>query len=218
MIDIAQFAGFVGAALGGGGVSFVVGKWLDNNHASTQSEIVRLREDFTQCEKAHKACEERFDELADRVRAVEASTPSYLARWVKDQSKRVIWLNDRAYLMLFAPLGWTRAEVLDKNFEELLGDGSGQVIKLIHELDQLALKSPGEVQSLVLQLHPDLPNMVILKVAYAGDDGLLRYEGSAYIPTGLSHSMGIIRQTRAREDAARHLFQEQEDDGSQGHL
>lgn len=197
------------AALGSAGLSAIVVKWMELRHAGNKSEIERLRSDVADCKKSHEDCEHRYMELSERLRAVEASTPSYLARWVKDQDKVLIWMNDRAYLSMFAPLGWSRTECLDKRFEDLLGEGSGETVRLIDELDQRALRSPGEVHSTVLQLHPDLPAMVVVKVAFIAGDGLLRYEGSSFVPNGLSGPAGVIRQRLARDLASRHLFQDQ---------
>lgn len=211
--EVAPIGQLIVAALSGGGISFVIGKLIDRRHASEQSEIQRLREDFDKCEKRHEECQRDLTELSERVRAVEASTPSYLARWVKGQDKKLIWLNDRAYLMLFAPLGWHRSDVLDKTFDDLLGEGAGEAIKMIEELDVLALQHPGETHSMVLQLHPSLPTMAVIKVAFVAADGLLRYEGCAYVPNGLSESIGVIREARARQAASRRLFQEGEGDG-----
>lgn len=204
------------AALSGGGVGAFAVKLLERKDRREEGEIDRLRKDVDETRQASKDCEARYDQLeadhrllSDRLRAVEASTPSYLARWVKDQHKRILWLNDRAYMTMFAPLGWSRAEVLDKTFAELLGDGSTGAMMLLDDLDRQALKHPGEVQSLLIQLHPDLPNMVVVKVAFANHaDGLLRYEGSSFVPNSFAEDMGSIRQARAKEAAARSLFSE----------
>jgi hypothetical protein len=214
-MSVLQIIGLVAAMLGAGGISAIVVKWLEKKSDREESEIGRLREDVAQCKESHEECERRFHELSERLRAVEASTPSYLARWVKDQDKVLIWMNDRAYLTMFAPLGWSRSEVLDKRFEDLLGEGAGETMRLLEDLDMRALKAPGVVQSAVLQLHPDLPAMVIVKVAFVAGDGLLRYEGSSFVPSGLSDAGGILRQRLAREEAGRCLFQEglaEEDD------
>lgn len=198
---------FVAAVLASGGISAVLVKWMDRRGIREESEIGRLRADVAECTKSHKECEQRYLELSERLRAVEASTPSYLARWVKDQDKVLLWMNDRAYMSMFAPLGWSRGDVLDKRFEDLLGDGSGEAVRQLEELDARALMHPGEVQSTMLQLHPDLPAMVIVKVAFVAADGLLRYEGSSFVPNGLSDSAGALRQRLARDAAGRHLFQ-----------
>lgn len=220
-MDLGILAQLLAAALGGGGFSFVLGKLIDRGHAREQGEIARLRkdiddakEDLLICKDAHDNCETRLNEISERLRAVEASTPSYLARWVKDQNKRLLWLNDRAYLMLFAPLGLSRHEVMDRDFGDLFGEGSGEAVRLIDDLDVLALKRPGEVQSALMQLHPSLPIMAILKVAFIGDDGLLRYEGCAYVPNGLADSISAIRAHQATDAAARRLFQGGESNGA----
>lgn len=214
-----EIAALAAAFLGAGGLGAVVAKWIDKRSDREESEIGRLRADVAECKESHKECEKRYLELSERLRAVEASTPSYLARWVKDQDKVLIWVNDRAYMSMFAPLGWTRSDVLDKRFEDLLGQGSAVAVRELDELDERALKHPGEVQSTVMQLHPDLPAMVIVKVAFVASDGLLRYEGSSFVPNGLSDSGGILRQRLARESASRHLFQDkagEEEEGEDG--
>lgn len=204
------------AVLGGSGAT----KLLDYLLATRAAKRAALREDqaeqrdrdstgwtrWQDCEKRADELEQRCETLEKRLRTVEGNTPAYLARWLKDQKKRVVWLNDLAYIMLFAPLGWSRDEVLDKNFEELLGEGAHDAIVLIDELDRAALADPGKVYSIILQLHPNLPAMVILKVAMVTPDGLLRYEGTSYVPVNLGDNMGPLRQHMARVGAAMSLL------------
>lgn len=216
LIDILPF---LATAIGGGGVTAFVLKLLDRKDKLEENEITRLRKDVDEARKSNKECESRFEQLAadhrnleGRLRAVEASTPSYLARWVKDQHKRIIWLNDRAYMTLFAPLGWARSEVLDKTFSELLGDGANEAMLQLDMLDRAALRHPGEVQSLIIQLHPDLPAMVLVKVAFADpSDGLLRYEGSSFVPNSFPDEMGLVRQNMAKAAAAKAVLGRRED-------
>ena len=99
------------AALSGGGVSFVLGKLIERGHAREQSEIMRLREDFDKCEKRHEECRADYLALSERVRAVEASTPSYLARWVKDQDKKIVDDNQAGVnSMAYVPGPYSQAE------------------------------------------------------------------------------------------------------------
>lgn len=194
------------AIVGSGGVGAIVVKLIDRRAASEESEIQRLRVDVAACTEKHADCERKYEQLEIRLRAVEASTPSYLARWVKGQDKRLLWCNDRAYMTMFAPLGWARDQVLDKTFEELLGEGSGSAIRLLDKMDRAALRRPGQVQSVGLQLHPDLPTMIVAKVAFAAEDGNLRYEGCSFVPNQFATDIGAQRQIEARTNAAEELL------------
>lgn len=213
MSVLSELVPLASAAIGGGAISAIAVKWMDLRSAERKDDGERLKD----CQEKYDELVEKFEQVSLRLRAVEASTPAYLARWIKGQDKRLIWLNDRAYMTIFAPLGWSRQDVIGKTFGDLLGDGNREALDLLDEIDRAALKHPNEPQSLVLQLHPDLPNMVIIKVAVVGgDDGLLRYEGSSFVPTTLGQDIGKIREHRARTAAAMMLFNEKT--GEAGHV
>lgn len=100
--------------------------------------------------------------------------------WIKDRNGRLVWLNDKAFLTIFAPLGYTRAELDGKTFRDLLDPAAADEIAM---LDRAALVHPGATQSLLIQLHPDLPFLVVIKVAAVSESGDVQYEGCAYNPS-----------------------------------
>lgn len=209
-IDLTMLLVAAISALGGGGAAAMFSRWVDKGEA----EIERVRSDLAECNRSHQSLRERCDELELRLRIVEAASPSYLARWVKGQDRRLLWLNDRAYLTMFAPLGFSREQVLNRTFEELYGDGNGEAIAMLAELDRAAIRAPNETQSIAIQLHPELPMMVVVKVAFVGPDGLLQFEGTSFVPNYLNtESAGAVRQREQRRRAAAMLF----DIGEDGH-
>lgn len=111
--------------------------------------------------------------------ALAASQNSFLARWIKDRNKCIAWVNDLAFMTLFAPLGFSREELHGKTFAAL--GFKDESIAIINELDRLALAHPGVPQSRMISM-PDGQRLVVLKVAGIGADGEVRYEGSAYPP------------------------------------
>lgn len=177
-------------AVGGGGSALAVmlPKMRELRDKREDSEINRLREDERECreeiarlESERRADNIRFDREIDEVRArlatVEHHHASYLPRWFKGADKRVTWFNDKAFLSIFAPLGLTREEVLGRLFAEILDP---QAAAEIDRLDAAALAHPDMPASNVIQLHPLLPVMVVVKIAAIGRAGDLVYEGYAY--------------------------------------
>ena len=143
-----------------------------------ESEIGRLREDVKSFEAKLEACESRHATLETRLRAIEFENSIYLARWKKDSAKRITWISDKAFLMIFAPLGYkTRDEIDGKTFAELLVDPVA--VREIDLLDRAALSAPGSVASCLIQFNTTLPFMMVLKVATMNNEGLM-YEGYAY--------------------------------------
>lgn len=185
MIIVTLVTGVLGA-VGGVGLWTFLAKWLELGVGRETAEITRLRSDVDTAKReaieakaSHKACENRVEDLERRLEAVEHHHSSYMARWIKDGGKRIIWINSQALLTIFAPLGYSRNDVVGRTFVELLDPGAAREID---RLDRAALAIPGQAASTMLQLHPNLPTMVVVKVAGAGRDGELIYEGYAYCP------------------------------------
>lgn len=178
--DAIQLAlvGVLSAAIGGPGWQFLTAK-LNLGAATRKDDIGRLEAQVEKITGAHKDCEERHDVLETRLRAVEQRNASYFALWIKDRTGRLVWLNDKAFLTIFAPLGYTREELHGKTFRDLLDPAAAAEIEF---LDKMALSHPGATQSLLIQLHPDLPYLVVIKVAAIAENGDVQYEGCAYNP------------------------------------
>ena len=176
---VIALVGVLSAAVGGGLWSFL-GSWLKLGHMGRRSAFRDLQANVERLSTELSSCEERHGVLENRLRAVENKTTSYFAMWIKDRNQRLVWLNDKAFLTIFAPLGYTRNELDGKTFRDLLDPTAADEIAL---LDKAALAHPGATQSLLIQLHPDLPYMVVIKVASISDSGDVQYEGCAYNPS-----------------------------------
>lgn len=185
-------------ALGSGSVASVMTFLATRSklgYTREEKEIDRLRADHSACEERCAALEKDVLEIKGQLREVEFSgRDSYLARWIKDGEKRITWLNDKAYLTIFAPLKIQRSEVLGHTFAQLLDpDAAGQV----DLIDEAALAHPGAVAQVVLRLAPQLAPMTVLKIATTGSDGALIFEGYAFqMPDQeIQKALGAIRQT-----------------------
>ena len=144
--------------------------WWAKRHDSQERETDRLR-------KAHERCEEKLAALERRLEAVEHHHASLVPRWIKDASKRILWINGAAMVAIFGPLRLTRDQVEGHTFAELLDP---EAAREIDRLDRSALAHHGRAVSTLLQLHAQLPAMHIVKVAGIGRDAELIYEGYAY--------------------------------------
>jgi hypothetical protein len=127
--------------------------------------------------------------------------------WIKDRNGRLVWLNDKAFITLFAPLGYTRDELDGKTFRDLLDPVAAEEIEL---LDRAALIHPGTTQSILIQLHPDLPFLVVIKVACISENGEVQYEGCAFNPGDpeIVTATGTRRQIIQRSASADAIFDE----------
>ena len=189
----------VASAIAGGGMWTALGTWLNLRPATRKDEIARLDGRVTTLTEELATCEERHGILETRLRAVEHRNGSYFALWIKDRYRRLVWLNDKAFLTLFAPLGYARDELDGKTFRDLLDPAAADELDM---LDQAALAHSGQTQSILLQLHPDLPFMVIIKVAAIAENGDVQYEGCAYSPGDpeIRSAVGARRQIIQRAD------------------
>lgn len=200
-IIVAMFSALFGA--GGGIMAFV--KLRELRDKREESEIGRLRDDVQKALSNHEACEGEMEKLKQRLTIVEHHHTSYLARWIKDATKRVIWLNDKAFLSIFAPLGLTREDVIGSLFSEILDASAAAEIE---RLDQSALARPEEAASNLIRLHPLLPLMVVVKMAAIGRDGELVFEGYAYRTNDrmIADGMGAARQLEALGASGDHVL------------
>lgn len=190
----------------GGGFALAV-KWKELKDKREESEIVRLREDIRQAEERHQKCEAGLADVKARLTIVEHHHTSYLARWIKDATKRVIWLNDKAFLSIFAPLGLTREDVIESRFSEILDASASAETE---RLDQAALAHPEVAASNVIQLHPLLPAMIVVTIAAIGRDGELVFECYAYRTNDrmIADGMGAARTLEALGASGDHLLPE----------
>jgi hypothetical protein len=194
--------GLASAALGGPGWSFL-SSWFGLKASNRKDEFARLDRRCEDLVEELASCHEKHGTLETRLRAVEQRSGSYFALWIKDRRKRLVWLNDKAFLTLFAPLGFTRDELDGKTFQDLF---DGAAAAEIDRLDVAALAQPGHTQSALVQLHSDLPYRVVIKVASIAENGDVQYEGLAYDPGDpeIRHASGVTRQRQARQDAKDH--------------
>jgi hypothetical protein len=196
------------------GAATAFGAWLQRRKAQQsareENEMTRLRADVVtakadaaEAKAAHAACEERVEGIELRLETVEKHHSSLIPRWIKDPDKRVVWLNDKALMTLFAPLGYSRGQVLGHTFAELGLDSTSTTE--IDRLDQVALMRKGEAASTMLTLRrikpvpgacSELPPMVFVKTAGPGRENELIFEGIAFEPNdpGLSQEFGNARQ------------------------
>jgi hypothetical protein len=177
-IVVAMITGGLGA-VGGVGIWTFLTKWLELGAKRDSEEIARLRVDIGEANRRHSECESRVAELDRRLEAVEHHHSSYMPRWIKNAGKRLVWVNSPAMLSIFAPLGYSRSDVVGRTFSELLDIDAAEEVD---RMDRAALALPGKAVSTILQLHVSLPAMVVVKVAGAGRDGEVIYEGYAYCP------------------------------------
>lgn len=166
--------------------------WNFISHRSRwgESEIARLRRENGQHEREIAA-------LKDRLAVLEHHYASHFARWILDAGKRFCWVNDKAMLTIFAPLGFGREAVLGKLFHDLVDKAAADEIE---RLDHAALANPGGAVSNLIRLHPDLPWMFVVKVAGTGREGELVYEGIAFRTNDpdIAIGAGIARTVAAR--------------------
>lgn len=198
--------GVGGSILGTGGLLGLLNARMKIAAGKEKSEIERLRLDIAEFRSELNVCEERHVVLETRLKAVEFDNAIFLARWKKDATKRLIWISDKAFLMIFAPLGYaSRDDLQGHTFAELLGDV--EAIREIDLLDQVALAQPRSVVSNLIQLQPGGPPTMVLKVATMVDDELV-YEGYAYQSShpDLLAAAGKARQARQIEASTTHLL------------
>lgn len=188
MYDLAQLAGAIAvSSLGSVGLWTLIGKWFDRSGQRYDGELGRTRTDLASEKASHKECLERIERLEERLAIVEDHHSSLLARWIKDAGKRICWVNGRAMVTIFGPLGYTRDQVEGRTFEDLL---DVEAAREVDRLDRAALANPGKAASSMIQLHPSLPVMMIVKVAGIGRDQELIFEGHAF----LTDDMETIRE------------------------
>lgn len=171
-----------------------------------KGEIERLREDIAAFRAELNACEDRHAVLEIRLKAVEFDNAIFLARWKKDATKRLLWISDKAFLMIFAPLGYaSRDDIQGHTFAELMGNV--EAVREIDLLDQVALAQPRSVVSSLIQLQPAGPPTMVLKVATMVDDELV-YEGYAYQASHpeMLAAAGAARQARQIDASTTHLL------------
>lgn len=199
--------GLLSTILGGGGMWAFLKGWQDRAAAREESEIGRLRIDVDALRLREGDCQAKLLLVEARIEAMEQAQDSHIARWIKDGHKRITSINAKALLTIFAPLGYTREDVIGKTFAEL-DRLDPQVSAEIDRLDRLALARDGAASSSLITFHPLLPEMHVVKVAAAGHDGELIYEGYAYRKNDpdLSDGVGAGRQRQAIVSSAGNML------------
>ena len=210
---LTAIVGAAGLVLGGGSVWTYFSRREDRQAQREESEIVRLRADVDRLRERDLKCQQQLEAVEQRLWAMEQAQTSHMARWTKDHRKRLTWVNAKAMLLIFGPLGYSVEDVLDRTFEQLLNSAAA---KEIDRLDSSALANPGAAVSNLIQLHPMLPIMVVVKVAASGPDGNLVFEGCAYRVNDpeLAAANGAARQIEAVEASVEHLFEATGERGS----
>lgn len=195
---LSALIGVVGVILGGGGVWAYLNGWANRKITREESEITRLRGDVQKLRDELSDCETRHDTLEKRIEGLEQAQDSHLARWIKDSDRRLTWCNAKAFLTIFAPLGYTRDFVQGKSFADL-GRFDQEAVAEIDRLDEAALAHDGAATTTMVKLHPLLPLMHIVKVAAAGKMGELIFEGYAYRSNDpdVDVALGAMRQREA---------------------
>lgn len=189
-------------------------KAADSEEQREKSEVAWLRSEMNvvkaqlaESKAAHAQCEEKVEALSERIDTIEQHHSSLLARWIKDDDKRIRWVNSRAMMLVFAPLGYSRGQIERKTFAELGLDLT--TVTEIDRLDRLAVMHPGETATTMLTIRREgappgalreLPPMFVAKVAGIGRDGDLIYEGCAFRGVGESESdrIGDLRQAEQK--------------------
>lgn len=165
------------AAVGGVGLWQYLARREDRRHERADRLDAQTRADLAAERTAHRECLVRLADVERRLEVVEHHHSSLFARWIKDAGKRISWVNGRAMASIFGPLGLTRDQVEGRTFQDLLDPESSSEID---RLDEEALLNPGTPVWTVVQLHRQLPVMIVCKVAGVGRDQELIYEGHAY--------------------------------------
>jgi hypothetical protein len=195
------------ALVGGGGVWTFVTQRRQRLDTREEAEIVRLRLELRELKDAHAQCHKDIASLEQRLDTIEQHHLSQLARWIKDDDKRIRWVNSRAMMLIFAPLGYSRSDIEGQTFAEIGLDGTS--VTEIDRLDRLAVMHPGEAATTMLTLRrvdappgsiAELPPLFIAKVAGIGRGGDLVYEGCAFRGIGDSEAdrIGDLRQAEQR--------------------
>jgi hypothetical protein len=197
------------AAILGALASQPVWNALSRTFGFGSTENARLRNEIAEVKTQHEACEEKIGDLTLRLAAVEHHYASHFSRWLTDAHKRVIWVNSRALLTIFAPINLGRDEVEGRLFNELIDAAAAKEIDM---LERAALASPGQVVSNLITLHPDLPVMHIVKVAASGREGELIYETIAFRTNDpeVIKGFGILRNAEQRARSIDNLASDQD--------
>lgn len=198
VIEPSVIWGAAGAMFGTGGAWAALKSGMLWKAGREDREIIRLRGDVKVLRTELAACEERHQHLEARIVGLEQAQDSHMARWVRDASKRLMWVNPKALIAIFAPLGYTREDLEGKTFAEL--DRFDQrAVEEMDQLDEAALAQDGTAYASLVKLHPMLPLMCIVKIAAVGHAGELIYEGYAYRSNDpeIQHGVGVARQRKA---------------------
>lgn len=181
-------------AFGGVGIWTFLSKWLELRAKREERDEDQLRADHRDCLERVDALEEDLRRTQRRLEVVEAHHGSLFARWIKDAGKRLVYVNGRAMATIFGPLGYTRDQIEGRTFLDLLDI---EAAREIDRLDRAALTQPGRAVSSMLQLHPRLPVMIVVKVAGVGRDQELVYEGHAY---EVNDAQRVLERAERREE------------------
>jgi hypothetical protein len=206
-MDAVTIMAVAGPLLGGGGVWAFMTSWRDRKAVREESEIGRLRVDVDALRQRDKECHAALAAMGKRVLAMEQAQDSQIARWTKDTHKRITWLNAKALFTIFGPLGYAREDVEGKTFAEL-DKLDPHAVAEIERLDQIALARDGAPHSTLIQFHPMLPEMHVIKLAAMGRDGELVYEGYCYRKNDpdMADAAGHARQMASIESAAERVI------------
>lgn len=193
--------------LGGGSVWTFLTQRRQRLDTREESEIGRLRTELKELKSDHADCQDKIGKLEERLDTIEQHHSSQLARWIKDDDKRIRWVNSRAMMLIFAPLGYSRSQIEGRTFGEIGLDVTS--ITEIDRLDRLAVMYPGEAAWTMLTIRrtdappgamTTLAPLYVIKVAGIGRDGDLVYEGCAFRGVGRDEAdrIGDLREAEQR--------------------
>lgn len=173
------------------------------------TEIDRLRLEVRENSTKHARCEEKVAALAERILQIEHHHASAFARWILDVHKRITWVNSKALISIFGPIGLTRDEIEGRTFRDLLDKQAAD------ELDRLAmaaLNHDNTPVSNLIRLHPDLPVMQIVKMATDGRNGELIFEAIAFRTNDpdVIIGLGVARTAAQRRESIDRLASKDE--------
>lgn len=178
MYDLQQLlAAAVAAAFGSVGLWTFGGKLIELIWKREETDNERLRAEVRELKGEVRELRAQHGDCEARLAALEHHHASLIPRWIKDSRKRIVWLNSRALISIFAPLGLRRDDVEGHSFQDLL---DFEAARVIDGMDADALANPGKPISSLVQLHPQLPKMHVVKIAGVGREDEVIYEGCAF--------------------------------------
>jgi hypothetical protein len=131
-----------------------------------------------------RALEKENEILRAQVSAIVRGNGLALSIWTKGVDRRIRWASPRALRIIFAPLGMGEEDVMGRTFSDIFGEDVGRQIE---QLDSRAMSELDSTQVDIIQLHPDLVPMVIIKTVTEDEDGRTVFQGIAIRVIGMDN-------------------------------